>query len=295
MLKRLIVTMVMLGLTTGCASAAVQPTTAAPTATPQPADTATPLRVSLTPTAAPSDTPTPAPSSTPVPTFTPEPALPAVPAGMSAEWLNPILYAVRASAPFTNIRTEPSAEAEVIAKLECGAEPLPLDAVARGEASGKLWYHVADGGWIREDAAQTYGNEDEAAAAAKAANCAAPTVTDYTPATATVWNFAQSPDNMTGTCNTGPILPPYGLVQITPGAEGLTWKSQEPAPYTFGKVTTNVYAYSGPTVLGDGTVVMSLTFTSATALQMTRAFVPNSDPGCTHTHFYSGTFQWAVP
>ena len=100
---------------------------------------------------------------------------------------------------------------------------------------------------------------------------------------------------MTGTCSTGPILPPYGLVQITPGGDTLTWKSQEPAPYVFGKVKTNVYAYSGPTALGDGTVTMSLTFTSATTLQMSRAFVPNSDPVCTHTHFYSGTFQWEVP
>jgi hypothetical protein len=220
---------------------------------------------------------------------------------MTVERLNPALYAVRATTPGTNVRAEPSAQAEVIVKFECGTAPLLLDAIARGaaSASGPAWYHVADGGWIREDVIQTYPDANQAADAAKAATCAASAgtggETDYTPATQSVWNFAQGQDNLTGTCSTGPILPPYGLVQITPGGDTLTWKSQEPAPYVFGKLKTNLYAYSGPTALGDGTVTMSLTFTSATTLQMSRAFVPNSDPACTHTHFYSGTFQWEAP
>lgn len=293
MLKWMTVLIATLGLITACSSETVQPTAPAPTATSVPSVLPNPTATSIPSTSTATLSAVEGPTS--APTFTPEPTSPAVPAGMSVERLNPVLYAVRASAPFTNIRREPSAQAEVIAKLECGAAPLLLDATATGDSSGKLWYHVADGGWIREDVIATYADANEAAAAAKAAQCAAGSVTDYTPTTASVWNFAQSPDNMTGTCSTGPILPPYGLVQITPGGEGLVWKSQEPAPYTFGKVKTNVYAYSGPTALGDGTVTMSLTFTGAIALQMTRAFVPNSDPGCTHTHFYSGAFQWAAP
>ncbi len=303
MLKWMTALIVTLGLITACSSATVQPTPPAPTATSVPSVPPGPTATSIPSTATstqstvegPTDTPTPEPSSTSAPSLTPEPTLPAVPAGMSVERLNPVLYAVRASAPFTNIRREPSAQAEVIAKLECGAAPLLLDAIARGDSSGKLWYHAADGGWIREDVIQTYADANEAAAAAKAAQCAAGGVTDYTPTTASVWNFAQSQDKMTGTCSAGPILPPYGLVQITPGGDSLVWKSQEPAPYTFGKVKTNVYAYSGPTALGDGTVTMNLTFTSATALQMSRAFISNSDPACTHTHFYTGAFQWSVP
>jgi hypothetical protein len=306
MLKRLTLLIAALGLITGCASATVQPATP-PSATLSevegPADTTTPSPVPPTPTLAPSDTPTPesSPSLEPSPTLTPEPTLPAVPSGMTVERLNPALYAVRATTPGTNVRAEPSAQAEVIVKFECGTAPLLLDAIARGaaSASGPAWYHVADGGWIREDVIQTYPDANQAADAAKAATCAASAgtggETDYTPATQSVWNFAQGQDNLTGTCSTGPILPPYGLVQITPGGDTLTWKSQEPAPYVFGKLKTNLYAYSGPTALGDGTVTMSLTFTSATTLQMSRAFVPNSDPACTHTHFYSGTFQWSAP
>lgn len=304
MLKRLTLLIAALGLITGCASATAQPATP-PTATLSevegPADTATPSPVPPTPTRAPTGTATPKPSPPPEPSpaFTPEPTLPPVPSGMTVERLNPAQYAVRATTPGTNIRTEPSTQAEVLARFECGAAPVTLDAIARGGASGQAWYHVADGGWVREDVIQTYPDANQAADAAKAATCTASTgtggETDYTPSTKSVWNFVQGQDNMTGTCSTGPILPPYGLVQIAPGGDSLTWKSQEPAPYVFGKVRTNVYAYSGPTVLGDGMVTMSLTFTSATALQMSRAFVPNSDSACTHTHYYSGAFQWEVP
>jgi hypothetical protein len=109
---------------------------------------------------------------------------------------------------------------------------------------------------------------------------------------ASVWNFVQGPDQMSGTC-AGPVLPPYGLVQITPETSGLTWRSQEPQPYIFSKVRTNVYAYSGPTATGDGTVTMTLTFLSATDLVMTRTFTANAEPNCSHTHDYIGAFQWA--
>jgi hypothetical protein len=299
MLKRLTLLIAALGLITGCASATAQPATATLSEVEGPADTATPSPVPPTSTLAPTGTATPKPSPTlePSPAFTPEPTLPAVPSGMTVERLNPALYAVRATTPGTNIRAEPSTQAGVLARFECGAAPLVLDAIARGDSSGPAWYHVSDGGWIREDVIQTFADSQEAEAAAKAANCVAatPGEADYTPTTKSVWNFVQGQDNMTGTCSTGPILPPYGLAQIAPGGDTLTWKSQEPAPYVFGKVNTNTYAYSGPSALGDGTVTMSLTFTSATTLQMSRAFVPNSDPGCTHTHYYSGTFQWEVP
>lgn len=116
--------------------------------------------------------------------------------------------------------------------------------------------------------------------------------TDFTPTTASVWNFVQGPDQMNGACS-GPILPPYGLVQITPIENGLTWRSQEPTPYTFAKVNINVYSFSGATATGDGTVTMTLSFISGTELVMTRTFVPNAEPACSHTHDYTGTFQWA--
>lgn len=114
---------------------------------------------------------------------------------------------------------------------------------------------------------------------------------DFIPASASVWNFVQGPDQMNGTCS-GPVLPPYGLVQITPIENGLIWRSQEPTPYTLAKVKTNVYSYSGAAATGDGTVTMTLTFISSAELVMTRTFVSNAEPNCSHTHDYTGTFQW---
>ena len=99
---------------------------------------------------------------------------------------------------------------------------------------------------------------------------------------------------MTGTCTGGPVLPAYGLVQITPKGNSLTWLSQE-APYTFARTGENAYLYSGPTATNDGTVTMDLHFTSTTTLTMQRVFTPSSDPACQHTHNYTGKFQWNSP
>src|SRR5262245_32686486 len=111
------------------------------------------------PTPEPTSVPTEIPSETPLPTLTatpspvptatgkrtwaleptPEPTLPAVPEGMQVEGLDPVQYGVRLVAPGVNIRKEPNTGAEAIAKLECGAAPLTLDATASGGADGKLW------------------------------------------------------------------------------------------------------------------------------------------------------------
>ncbi len=115
---------------------------------------------------------------------------------------------------------------------------------------------------------------------------------DFAPAERSVWNTAVGLDQMQGTCPNGSMLPVYGLVQITPEENQLTWKNQEPKPYTFIKVQTNEYQYAGPTAINDGTVTMTLKFTSDKSLEMLRQFVATADPGCLHTHTYTGTFQW---
>jgi len=118
---------------------------------------------------------------------------------------------------------------------------------------------------------------------------------DFTPKVNAVWETAIGEDIMTGTCSGGPILPVYGLVQITPQGDTLIWLSQEPAPYTFFRTSPDTYYYSGPTSINDGSVTMILRFTGPTALVMQRVFTPNSDPACQHTHNYTGVFQWNVP
>lgn len=257
-----------------------------------------------TATAVPTDTPVPSPTATPSPvpptatstlTATPEPTSPPAPEGMDVEVLDPVHYAARIKTPGVNIRSEAKADSEVLAKYECGADPLTLDAAASGGADGQLWYHIAAGGWIREDVIEVYADLETAASAAKSAKCqgsGSQNTEDYTPTKSSVWNTTIGPDNMTGTCSGGSFLPVYGLVQIIPAGETLTWRSQEPAPYTFSRVKLNVYSYSGPTALNDGTVTMTLTFTSATTLQMTHLYVPTADATCQHTHQYNGVFQW---
>lgn len=116
---------------------------------------------------------------------------------------------------------------------------------------------------------------------------------DFVPAARSVWNTAVGLDNMSGTCAKGSLLPVYGLVQITPDGDRLNWKNQEPAPYVFGKLQTNLYQYAGPSAIKDGVVTMTVTFLSEKDLEMKREFVANADPACLHTHVYTGTFQWA--
>jgi hypothetical protein len=110
-----------------------------------------------------------------------------------------------------------------------------------------------------------------------------------------VWNTAVGLDQMKGNCQKGSMLPVYGLVQITPEQDKLNWKNQEPAPYTFTRLQTNVYQYAGLTAIKDGVVTMTLKFDSPQALEMVRQFTANDDPGCLHTHEYTGTFQWNKP
>src|SRR5688572_25573592 len=102
-------------LAAGCGNTPTPEPTAVPTDTPVPTSTITPSPVPPTATA------------TATPTATPEPTLPAVPEGMDAEALDPVHYAVRATTPGINIRTEAKADSEVIARFECGAAPLTVD------------------------------------------------------------------------------------------------------------------------------------------------------------------------
>jgi hypothetical protein len=53
-----------------------------------------------------------------------------------------------------------------------------------------------------------------------------------------------------------------------------------------------VYAYSGPNVLGTGTINMTLSFTSESTLNMTMSLVLSSEPDCEHIYYYSGTRNW---
>ncbi len=107
-----------------------------------------------------------------------------------------------------------------------------------------------------------------------------------------VWNTTIGTDHMTGDCKAS-VLPVYGLVQITPeSSDTLTWKTQEPKPYTMNKITANQFQYVGPSVINDGVVTMTVTFVDDKNFSMMRDFVAKNTPGCNHHHDYAGVFQW---
>ncbi|HEY3288877.1 MAG TPA: hypothetical protein VGK87_01990 [Anaerolineae bacterium] len=118
---------------------------------------------------------------------------------------------------------------------------------------------------------------------------------EFTPKIRSIWNTAVGLDQMQGTCPKGSLLPVYGLVQVTPNGDTLAWKNQEPNPYTMTRLQPNVYQYAGPSAIKDGVVTMTVKFLSDKALEMNRVFIANTDPGCTHTHVYTGTYQWDKP
>jgi len=117
-------------------------------------------------------------------------------------------------------------------------------------------------------------------------------VQDFAPKQRAIWDTKVDPGQAIGQCSGGPILPAYGLVQITPLEDGLEWKNQEPAPYRMRRIKPNTYQFAGPTAINDGVVTMTVTFLSAQTLTMVREFTPQAEPGCVHRHEYTGAFKW---
>lgn len=116
---------------------------------------------------------------------------------------------------------------------------------------------------------------------------------DFSPAVNSVWQMIPGTDNLTGTCSGAPAINFCDhLAAIAPASGGISWRGMEANPYYLTRLQPNVYAYSGPNVLGTGTINLTLTFTSDTALKMTMSLVLNSEPDCQHVYFYSGTKNW---
>ncbi len=130
--------------------------------------------------------------------------------------------------------------------------------------------------------------------AAPAEGGAAPeTGVDFAPAGNSVWQMRPGSDNMTGECSGAPAINFCDhLAAIAPVAGGISWKGMEASPYYLTRIQPNVYAYSGPNVLGTGTVSMTLTFTSETTINMVMRLVLASEPNCQHVYYYTGTRNW---
>jgi hypothetical protein len=116
---------------------------------------------------------------------------------------------------------------------------------------------------------------------------------DLAPTTNSVWQMKPGTDNMTGTCSGAPAINFCDhLAAIAPASGGITWRGMEASPYYLVRIQPNVYAYSGPNILGTGIINLTLTFTSDSTLKMTMSLTLSSEPDCQHVYFYSGTKNW---
>jgi uncharacterized protein YraI len=108
-----------------------------------------------------------------------------------------------------------------------------------------------------------------------------------------VWQANSGLDNVSGTCINPPLALCAHLAAIKPNADGsLTWRGQEPLPYTLSPTGGNTFAYSGRSVLGNGNVHLALTFTSDSTWSMIFTTIFDNDPQCTHTFYYTATRNW---
>jgi hypothetical protein len=119
------------------------------------------------------------------------------------------------------------------------------------------------------------------------------TVDDLSPDGNSVWQMYPGSDNMSGTCSGAPAINFCDhLAAITPASGGIMWKGMEASPYYLVRIQPNVYAYSGPNVLGTGTINMTLSFKSETEVTMTQSLTLTSEPDCQHVYYYTGSRNW---
>jgi len=116
---------------------------------------------------------------------------------------------------------------------------------------------------------------------------------DLAPTANSVWQMVPGSDNLTGQCTGAPAINFCDhLAAIAPISGGISWRGMEPSAYPLGQVQPNVYSYSGRNIQDTGQITLILTFSSDTALNMTMTLVLDSEPGCQHTYYYSGTKNW---
>ncbi|MBN2306310.1 MAG: hypothetical protein JXQ72_17640 [Anaerolineae bacterium] len=116
---------------------------------------------------------------------------------------------------------------------------------------------------------------------------------DLAPTSNSVWQMKPGSDNLSGECSGAPAINFCDhLAAIGPISGGISWRGMEASPYSLTQTRSNVYYYSGPNVLGTGTITMTLTFSSETTLNMTMVLVLSSEPNCQHTYYYTGSRNW---
>ncbi len=114
----------------------------------------------------------------------------------------------------------------------------------------------------------------------------------FVPVGQSVWQAYSGQDNMSGTCNSAPLVVCNHLVAINTNADGsISWRGQEPQPYTMYPAGDG-FSFSGRNKLGNANITLFLRFTGESTWAMTMTQVFDSDPGCIHTFNYSATRNW---
>lgn len=176
------------------------------------------------------------------------------------------------------------------------------------DPEGAPWWEVDTGGenaWVAQAAVRAVGACADVAQVEAPPLVIAPAVpaggdssagaggADLAPAANSVWQMNPGTDNMSGECSGAPAINfCEHLAAIAPVSGGITWKGMEPTGYTLAQVQPNVYSYAGPNAAGNGTISLTLSFTSETALKMTMSLVLASEPNCQHVYYYTGTRNW---
>lgn len=163
------------------------------------------------------------------------------------------------------------------------------------------WYHLDVAGyaraWVQQDDVHTVGLCTDLAEVEAPPITAGPAGgaagTGFVPAGQSVWQSDPGLDNLSGTCNGPAIAFCAHLVAIQPNADGsLSWRGQEPQPYTLYAAGENTYSYSGRNNQGNGNIQLNLTFTSENSWSMTMVQVYDNDPACNHTFYYTASRGW---
>ena len=128
------------------------------------------------------------------------------------------------------------------------------------------------------------------ASATLAATLAATPAVSFAPAARTIWQAEPQLDKQTGKCSGSPVNYCSQLVALTARGRNFYWKGQELKPYLLYRSKTNIYYYSGRNGLGDGTIKLTLQFTSPTTFKATQVLKLFNEPTCTHTMLFTGSF-----
>ncbi len=167
------------------------------------------------------------------------------------------------------------------------------------DADGAAWWLVTTSrgqrAWVAQDGVRALG-ACGAVAQVSAPSPNAPASaggSSLVPAGQSVWMANTGVDHMGGTC-TGPELALCShLVAISPNPDGtISWRGQEPLPYTMQPAGPNSYVYNGRNTLNNANLSLTITFTSETTWDMTMITVFDNDPACTHTFYYTATRNW---